>query len=323
MSTFSAIGVAADIARDLFVRLQTGLVEQQETAPLIYPSACSTFDSQSKTNRYDFAKNLAVVREFTGERVFNKVKAYDYELTNKSWEVSMEWSVDEIEDDQTGMLKSAIDDHIAVAVEDPDVQFANMVAAHIANTVTTYGPGFDAKSIFAADHTWGSDVPYTTAQDNILAGSNAGKLDPTYGAANLQTAYDTLSHGFFWPNGRRIRQRPTHLYCSPSVAWYAKELTGSKNRLSGNTNTLGIAEKNGIADLNLEVVTVPGLATGTWYMACEGRGVKPFVFQNRKALETTMDESLLFNNRIFRAGTFARYQLGAGLWFRAIAGDGT
>lgn len=328
---FTGLGsTAADIARDLYTTLSMRLAERTAAAEPMYPQIATVVESTSKSQRFDFSKALAEVREYAGEFVFNKIKLYDYELTNRDWGTGLEWKRDDLEDDQIGALQLGIDEYINAMLEHPDSHFVTFLNHQIAGTTSEFGTGFDGKVVFSATHTWGTNVPYVTDQSNLLTGSNTGKLDLTYGQANLQTAYDKLSNGFFWPHsdgvGGRIVNTPTHLLCSGSVYWDAKRILNSTEVQSGSTSTLGLPNKNVLQDMNLQIVRMPGLTAGYWIMADLSKPTRFAIFQRRKQIEQSFigpGSETWENNRIARALAFARYAIGQGFWFRAIAGDGT
>ena len=332
---FTSLGSNAEtIARDLYVSLSTKLAERQAAAQQMYPSIATVVKSTGKSQRFDFSKALSEVREFLGERIFNKIKSYEYELKNRDWESSIEWKRDDLADDQTGSLQLGIDEHIIAMLEHPDTLLIDFLNDHIAGTVTEFGNGFDGYPTFSASHTWGANVPYSAAQSNLLSGSNTGKLDLTYGFANLQTAYSKLAGGFFWPYGDGatkgvIKNNPTHVLCASDVFFDCQRLLTSAEVVAGasaGSSTFGLPASNALKSLNLTPVLVPGLAAGTWIMADLSKPVRFVLFQSRQEIETEFmgpGTELWFKNRVARAGSFARYAVGSGWWYRAIAGNGT
>ena len=331
---FTSLGSgAAAIARDMYVTLSARLAERAAAATPLYPNIATVVPSKGKTQRYDFAKSLAEVREFLGERIYNKLVSYAYELVNRDWESSIEWKRDDLEDDQTGSLQIGIDEFINAMLEYPDELLTRFLNHSIAGTTTEFAVGFDGVVLFSAAHTWGAGVPYPTAQANLLTGSNTGKLDLTYGIANIQTAYAKLAGGFFWPysDGATgvIRNRPSHILCSPSVFFDAQRLCTSAEVVAGSVATgsvMGVPSTNVLRSLNLIPVLVPGLTTGYWIMCDLNAPTRMAIFQNRSPIETEFmgpGTELWFKNRIARTGAFARYAVGSGLWFRAVAGNGT
>lgn len=325
---FTSLGVDADIARDLYTELSSKLAAARVANQPMVKQFSTVIKSNSKTQRFNFAHSLAQVREFLGERVFEKISSMDYSLSNKDWESSWEWKREDLADDLVGSLRLGIDESVTAIIEHPDSMWTEFLNHQIAGTATVYGTGFDGKVLFSATHAW--PAGYTTAQSNLFSGTNTGKLDLTYGYDNLQAAYQKLTDGFFWPNSDgvtgRIKSKPTHLFCSSSVFFNAQRLLDSQKVVSGSTATYGLPDANVINKLGLTIVLVPGLTAGYWIMADMSKGVGPWLWQERQEIEMEFQgpgSDVWFNNRMARAGAFARYMIGQGMFYRAVAGDGT
>lgn len=274
-----------------------------------------------KAIRQPYAHLISAPREWKGERQYENIASGYFDAEWYAYEHTIKVDEYDFEDDSTGTFRDAVGQQGALMAKQYDELLAEMLNTHIAGAATVRWPaGFDAKDYFATDHAWGWG--YTTSQSNILSGSNAGKLDATYGEANLKTAYNNLFQ-FKGPDGRIIGTRPTHLICSSSVVWAAREFLQSPQWVSGNTTRHG--STNVLTQMGLQVIEYPQLTSGYWIMADLSGPIKPWWTFERQGV---VQESLLqgwdkFSKRALYFGVSLRMNCAPGAWWRAIAGDGT
>lgn len=322
------MGLTATLQRDLFAELSARFQEVRTTLPHVYERACTYVKSNGGIEIYDFARFMGTETEFLDERIIQKLAVFRYFLENRKWAITVAVKRDEMDDDQLGIIMKAADEKIIVALEGPERRFASFINQHIAGTVTEYLPGFDGQPLFSATHSWPQG--YTTAQSNLLSGGNAGKLDLTYGPANLVAADTAMGTTFRWPSGDIIGSTITHIFCSTSVFFNARQLVKSDLVVSGNTGLAGGLPNNNtlkeIGNGNVEIVRQKYLTNGYWWAADLSHAIGPAIFQERDAIELSQqlrDSESGFMRDEYRYGTRSRNNFGPGVWYRAIAGNGT
>lgn len=320
-------GLTSAFQRDLYTVLNSKMQEIEQNSPALHRELTMVMQSTSYKERYDFSKFIGTENEFVDERIMQKLAVFSYELVNKKWEVTIAVLRDEIEDDQLGIIMRGAEGKMQVAIEGPERRFQTFLNHQIAGTTTTFGTGFDGKVLFSATHAW--PAGYTTNQANLLTGSNAGKLDMTYGMANIEAATLALSSTFKWPDGDVIGSTPTDLICSPSVYWNATQILKSTLLVGGfTTPARGMPGSNPANILlgGLRIHMAKYMTTGYWILADLSHTPGPFIFQERSPLELSQqlyDSEGGFMRDEFRYGTRARNNFGQGVWYRAIAGDAT
>lgn len=297
---------------------------QSDGYPSVWDQICTVVNSNSDSEQYDFSYFLGNMKKWVGSRQLEKFATETMRVKHLKYENSVEINVDDIADDKTNGFILGLRNLATDAKQHKDDELAGFFNAHIVGTATAdYPAGFDGLELFKATHGWSGGAAYTTAQDNILSGSNTGKLDLTYGRDNLQTALDTLK-GFRAPNGKRIPARATHLVCSTSTVWAAREICEDAGYQIGGTTVIR-GDKNPIAQFGIKVLELPGLTTGYWALLDCSQALKPVIFQLREDINFSQatDGDVAFLTDTLMYGVKARYAFAAGPWWRCVAGDGT
>lgn len=306
----------------------------------MWPTLCEVIPTQTGTVKFPANQSIAQVKEWTDLRQSNKDVFYTpYQVDAYSWEITKDILRDEIEDDQTGMIIKRIQSIAIQASNHRDRLLADHINAHIANTVSTAAAvaahvklGMDGKYLFATNHAWLAG--YTTSQSNLLSGTNTGKLDLTYGYANLSTAITKLRSGFVQASGDTLPGTPTTLMVAPDVFINASRILNSSNMIiaasSGSSGTSDLlydrGTNNPLYGQGIQLIVNNYLTAGYWVLMDLSNGDRPFGMVNRQEWQfrdsraTMMD----FNSKEIRFGGDARYQACVTPnWYRAVAGDGT
>jgi phage major head subunit gpT-like protein len=131
-------------------------------APSFRDQLAMVVPSSTRTNDYKFLLQFPMLREWVGDRVIKSLAAESFQITNKSFEATVEVDRDDIEDDQLGIFSPMVAELAKSAKQHPDILIAALMAAGLA--VACY----DGKMFFAADH------PMPTPDNPAAAGSNTG-----------------------------------------------------------------------------------------------------------------------------------------------------
>lgn len=247
-------------------------------------------NSKSSSEKYVWLGAVPGLREFKSERIPGTLSKYNYEISNKKFESTIDVDRDVIEDDNTGQIMLAVRGLAAKA------------AKHYTKLVTTaFDLGFstnifDGQYFFDADHTTGSNYLGT------------GK-DLT--AANVEAA-ELLLNAQVDDRGDLLGYQGTHIIVGPALRAAAYKLVNSKTY-----NDSGVAVDNPYYKA-YEVIVLPhlGNASKKWAVADLSEGILPFVMQIRVAIslvaKTDLNSDRAFDKDIFTWGTRARHNAGYG-----------
>lgn len=115
------------------------------TAPQ-FEKVASAIPSTTKSNTYGWLGAMPSFREWVGARQFQNLKEHGYAITNKTFESSVEVSRDDIEDDNLGIYKPAVQELAREGALFPDELVFGLLKAGF----TT--PCFDGQNFFDVDH---------------------------------------------------------------------------------------------------------------------------------------------------------------------------
>lgn len=130
--------------------LRTGFrADFQKTLESVEPQfekVASVIPSTTKSNTYGWLGAMPSFREWVGARQFQSLKESSYAIVNKTFESSVEVSRDDIEDDNLGIYKPAVQEMAREGGSFPD----ELVFGLLKDGFTT--PCFDGQNFFDADH---------------------------------------------------------------------------------------------------------------------------------------------------------------------------
>lgn len=320
-----ALNMTSGIVRDLYTNVKTTWDLALQNFPIsdAYKLWCEFERSNTDTERYDFTDQLGTMLEFLDERQLRDFGFREYSLGNRKWESSVKVKREEVEDDQYGMIRRRIQGLARRAQIHRDVLATSLINNGTAST--THGACFDGQPFFSASHSW-TNSEYTTAQSNIRTGTNTGKLDITYAAANIKAAIKTME-SFRDNTGEFMDASPTHLMVSAQDQFDVKQTLNSQALVIATEDGASVIERGSTNPLagQLQVIVNRRLTAGTGVLL-DLSGYKPFIFQERDPLEfgsLEKESERGFMREEYVYGVRARYNVGYGLWWKAIYFDGT
>ncbi len=298
----------------------------------LFPLVSSVIKSTGKSNQYDMSFIINRMNPWLGSRTREKIALDTISLVNEKFETSLDVSRDDIDDDALGLLEMQLFSLPTIAQNYYDEKVFAVYNDHINDTETTYAAGFDGKPVFATDHSW--SYGYTTTQNNIRSSAtsaNTGKLDQTYGYVNIKAAIVSLEN-FLLPNQTRAGSKATHLLCSSSVFFDARQIlesAGLNLASSATSGSVTVAERGTVNPLfgqGITIVKCPELTAGYWVLCDLTQGLKPVIMQDRRPIEMARlaeGSSEYYDTENMSIGVSSRFTTGAGVWYTAVAGDGT
>ncbi len=274
-----------------------------------YPVIANVVPSESAEEKYGWLGDMPGVREWLGDRVFNQLRAADYELKNKHWESSLLVSKNDIADARLlkyGMLIASL---AAEASYHPDeLMFSAMVLGE------TAGLCFDGQLFYDTDHSWGS----SGTQSNDLTYAAATGTVPT--SAEFRAAYNAAYAamiGFKNDQGKPL-YRPTQgmeiarpvVHVGPTL--YPTALEALTARFDTNGNPVVIMG-------NPELVPIGYLTDATKFYVHDTSGImKPFVFQEREPLSRQVKGADDLETKDLKLMTEGRYAAGYLAWWKSV-----
>jgi len=90
------------------------------TGSPLYPQICTIVPSNSRDEKYGWIGDVPDMKEFLGERTFDQLRAFDYEIANRSFEQSLGVDRYDIEDDRYSHYSNIAEGLGRKAVRHPD-----------------------------------------------------------------------------------------------------------------------------------------------------------------------------------------------------------
>lgn len=133
----------------------------KEATPL-WPQVAMEVPSMGERETYGWLGSFPSMREWLGDRVIENLKAHDYTLINKDYEVTIEVDRNSVEDDRYGIYRPVISEMGRETRMHPD----NLIFTLLAAGTTTLC--YDGSYFFATDHPvgTGTDSNYTSGSGN-------------------------------------------------------------------------------------------------------------------------------------------------------------
>jgi phage major head subunit gpT-like protein len=134
-----------------------------------YPQICTITPSDGADEQYGILGAMPSIREYLGDRVYNKLRGATYTLANKEWEGSLEIEKKDVADDRLGLYDGALTTLAQRAARHPDKLLMSAIVNGESETC------FDGQFFFDTDHSWGG----SGSQDNDLTYAAASGTTPT------------------------------------------------------------------------------------------------------------------------------------------------
>lgn len=303
MSTDTARAVAT--LRGLSAKFDAGFA----AASPFYPQLCTIFPSKGADEQYGWLGSMPGVREWTGDRIFNSLRAAHFTLANKLWESSVAIEKDDIDDDRLGMYGPQLEALGAEAAYHPDELLTQVLVAGESSAC------FDGQYFYDTDHSWGdsgtqsNDLTYNASDHTAITEAEFAAAYHQARTAMLNFKNDQ-GKSFVRPT---IRPLPNLLLMVPA----ALELVAVKALTKVLVNA---GETNVVLDTP-KIMALPDsyFSSGVkFYLHNLGSTLKPFVFQARRPLQRQMKG---MDDREFKDVKFmtdARYNVGYLAWWNSV-----
>lgn len=262
--------------------------------------------SSTLTETHNWLGTPPVMREWVDERIAEGLDTFNYSLTNRHYEATLEVDRDTMEDDRIGIFVPRVQQ---MGMEAPRFQDQQVVEA-LVNGATTGNNSYDGVTFYNASHVVGSQA----AQTNLYSGTGvtlaALQVDFAGAKAQMRRVKDS--------RGRPMGIIPDVVVAPPELEQVFSQMLNASFIPSGS---VGSMQNTFVGQASL--IISPYLTdVNDWHLLATNYPVKPLIFQLRKAPEYVaidrIDDSFVFNFKKFRMGVDGRWIVGYGFWEMAV-----
>lgn len=277
--------------------------------------------SDTREEDYAWLDRIPALREWISSRYVNSPSIRMQTLVNKLFEDTIGVPRTAIEDDKLGVYRPIMEELARQAAVWPDSLVSQAMIDATSAVV------YDNQYFFDTDHPVNMDDSSIKAPDGTAVQSNV--VPGALSAETLKTAITRMG-SFVGADGKPLRLQATHLVVPTALQFTAREILNNQFiakdlALTGGTRGATVTENVMRGTLDLMVWPFLDAEPDKWYVLCNNRGFKPFIFQLRMAPEflvlTRPDDHNVFNFDEFLYGTRCRGVAGYGPWFLAIKGN--
>lgn len=141
-----AIVITAALLAAVFTGFKAAFMGAFGTHTPVWPKIATKVPSTTREEKYGWLGQLARMREWVGDRVWNSLTTSDYTIKNRKFESSYKLIRDDVSDDQVGILKPFLEDLGQAAAELPDQLVFEALALGVSM------PCYDNQYFFDTDH---------------------------------------------------------------------------------------------------------------------------------------------------------------------------
>jgi phage major head subunit gpT-like protein len=246
--------------------------------------------SSTDKNVYGWIADIAGMRKWDGPRHITNVVSRSYELKNEDFEKTIALDRNKFEDDQFSFFSKSVDMLGMQAKWWPD---DIMTAALVAGITSLC---WDGQFFFDSDH--------PVNLDNPAAGTFSNRFDSTTsGARPLNAANYAFVRASMMKipgeDGRPLRVKPNVLMVPPDLEATGRQILNA-DFIAQAVGSNAAEMQTNVWKSSAELVVNERLTdSATWYLFSNDRGIKPLLFQQRKAPEFVFLNKPTDNNAFF------------------------
>lgn len=280
----------------------------------LYNSVCTIINSTRRDEKYGWVGDVPGMKEFIGDRQFDQLRGFNFEITNKPWEQSVGFERYDIEDDQYGHFSNVANTVGTRAARHPDELLVSLMAA--AESTDCY----DGQYFFDTDHSEGdsgtqsNDLTYTVASTSAVTPS---EFLASFNAALIAMMQFKTDKGEYMMPRAITAGMMQNLHCIvPIQLMDAAQKAFGQNWMPQGSN--GAAVDNVLLAKPM-IHPVIGLGSSVkWQLLWKGGLIGPYIFQKRSPLTRQVKGALDIEEKLIKLMTEARYNMGYGLWQYAV-----
>lgn len=281
----------------------------------VFDQFCTEIPSDGEFENLSWLGAMPNVREWVGPRQFNDLAGFDFIVRNKTWESSLLFNIDKLNDGKQSGMSIQTQDQAARAVQHMQKLWFETL---MANPVC-----YDGQNFFDTDHSAGSSGNQSNAIDvTVVDRTNPTPLEMRKalhaGLESLLSFKDDKGEPFLElagePLGNLSVVCPYHIMYGPMN----EAVTGAL------INSGGAAVQNILLD---RPKVIPSVRVGSTFtggddhhftLMYNGSVIRPFAFLKREPLKFQMKGMDDIEDNNLKAMTKARYGCGPFAWWFAV-----
>jgi phage major head subunit gpT-like protein len=273
------------------------------STPPAYQDFAMEVQSQNQTEIHNWLGAIPSVKEWVSERTIERLSAFEYAVTNRDWEMTIEIPRNAIEDDRVGLYRPIIETMARQARNHP----ATLAMQIFQNNPT----GYDNQPLFSTTHQEGQ----SGVQSNIVTGSGTT-------LAQIIDDLDKVSARF--ASFKDDRGNPIMIAGQPLDVTHVMVPPGLKGAFETIARAEMIQNTTNKWQGRLQVITNPYLTDqNDWIALCLAHPFKPVLVQIRRpaTIQDFNSEAAaveLFHRKRFLIGVDGRYAVAPAFWQTAI-----
>lgn len=301
----------------VFQEFRTDIIAAFNEAPRVWMKYAMVIPSSSRSTLHAWLANQAAVREWIGPRRAKSMGTRHWEVTNRQFELTYEFEVNQLRDDLSGLAAQAV-----AQARQMGVKFARHEDLLVAQTLEAGLTAlcYDGQYFFDTDH--------PVDLEGITSGTFANSLPSSaLTHKNFDTAYTKL-HQFKLEDGSPMVPPGTklNLIVPPALRNKAEQILIVKNLTPAAAidlfNTTGASDNPLVG--KAEIIENAYLTSDTrWYLTVDDGYMKPLMLQQRQGLEMMeqgIGSPIYFAEKKIQIGGDARYEASYTLPQLAITG---
>ncbi len=287
------------------------------TGSPLYPQICTIVPSSSRDEKYGWIGDVPDMKEFLGERQFDQLRAFDYEIANRTFEQSLGVDRHDIDDDRYSHYSTIAEGLGRKAVRHPDELLVSL--ALTGETATC----FDGQFFYDTDHAAG-DSGSQANKTTFNAADHTNVTVAEFKAAfhkclRLMMQFKTDKGSFFMPRAITADLLSDLHLMVPLSLWEVssqamQQMMVAQGGVAVDNVLLAKAQVHPILGLGAE----GGGSDAKFQLLYTGGTVRPFIFQQRKSLTRQVKGLADIEEKQVKFMTEVRYNVGFGLWQYAM-----
>lgn len=277
------------------------------TAAALWKELCSVVNSDGASEIYKWLGQIPTPVEWRGKRRSKAMKDYGQTIINRAWELMVEIDRHEAADDQTGQIAMRVRDAAKRFAQHPDKLIIDLMLAAEATLC------YDGQYFFDTDHAEGD----SGTQSNLLSVDITTPAAPTAAEfeAGFWTAIKALA-GFKDDQGEPWNPMVSlETLAGILVVIPVSYLDVASKVLGANAAPL-INNTSNILAGRAKIMATPRITWTTKFAVFKTDDeVRPFIFQQREAIKTSMKDDP--EEKAIKYMADGRYGVGYGLWQKA------
>lgn len=282
--------------------------------------------STQEIETYKWLGAVPKYREWIGGRAATRPRVESYQIRNKLWEQTLEFSVDDLRRDKTGQIQIRIGELAAAG------------AAYWEDLITTLinsnGLAYDGQNFYDTDHPVAEATESSTTAKNVVTSTEVAALNVNTATAPTpdeaaKIVQGLVGHLMTYKNDQghllNAQAKSFLIMVSTTNQWGAFGTAISQNALTGGaSNPLNGLKSMGYSfDIIMNPTASTGITDDDVLLFRTDAKLKPFILQEETAPTVTVIGSGSeeeFKNRRHLFGTSRIGNAGYGLWQYAVKG---